>query len=71
MNKINKTMKLRNQEFKKNIIQKFGKKIVLITTLLLFTFSIQAQDKKAKQLLDEVTAKVSSYNNITIDLNIL
>jgi outer membrane lipoprotein-sorting protein len=60
-------MKLRNQEFKKNIIQKFGKKIVLITTLLLFTFSIQAQDKKAKQLLDEVTAKVSSYNNITID----
>jgi outer membrane lipoprotein-sorting protein len=67
MNKINKTMKLRNQEFKKNIIQKFGKKIVLITTLLLFTFSIQAQDKKAKQLLDEVTAKVSSYNNITID----
>lgn len=30
-------------------------------------FSMQAQDKKAKELLDQVTAKVKSYNNITID----
>lgn len=30
-------------------------------------FSVQAQDAKAKNLLDEVAAKVKSYNNITID----
>jgi outer membrane lipoprotein-sorting protein len=35
--------------------------------LLLFSFSIQAQDKKAKDLLEEVTSKVKSYENITID----
>jgi outer membrane lipoprotein-sorting protein len=30
-------------------------------------FSAQGQDKKAKELLDQVTAKVKSYNNIVID----
>ncbi len=35
--------------------------------LLLLNFSASAQDKKAKDLLDEVTAKVKSYDNITID----
>ena len=35
--------------------------------ILLFTVTLQAQDKKAKTLLDEVTAKVKSYNNIVID----
>ncbi|MDR6968143.1 outer membrane lipoprotein-sorting protein [Flavobacterium arsenatis] len=35
--------------------------------LFIFSFSIQAQDKKAKELLDEVTAKVKSYDNIQID----
>lgn len=30
-------------------------------------FSTQAQDKKAKDLLDKVTAKVKSFDNITID----
>lgn len=30
-------------------------------------FSAQAQDAKAKALLDKVTAKVKSYDNITID----
>lgn len=34
---------------------------------LLSTFTIQAQDAKAKALLDEVTSKVKSYNNIAID----
>ncbi|MBC5862940.1 outer membrane lipoprotein carrier protein LolA [Flavobacterium sp. F339] len=34
---------------------------------VLFSFSTQAQDKKAKDLLDQVTAKVKSYNNIGID----
>jgi outer membrane lipoprotein-sorting protein len=43
------------------------KKSILITFILLFSFSIQAQDKKAKALLDQVTAKVRSYNNIVID----
>ena len=44
-----------------------GKKFILITALLFFSFSTQAQDKKAKDLLDQVTAKVKSYNNIVID----
>lgn len=43
------------------------KKFILITTLLLFSFSIQAQDKKAKDLLNQVTAIVKSYDNIVID----
>nr|WP_315252869.1 outer membrane lipoprotein carrier protein LolA [uncultured Flavobacterium sp.] len=30
-------------------------------------FSAQAQDAKAKALLDKVTAKIKSYNNISID----
>jgi outer membrane lipoprotein-sorting protein len=43
------------------------KKIILITFVLLFSFSTQAQDKNAKALLDQVTAKVKSYDNIVID----
>lgn len=43
------------------------KKFTLLTFILLFSFSTQAQDKKAKDLLDQVTAKVRSYNNIVID----
>lgn len=38
-----------------------------IIALLLFSFSIQAQDKKAKDLLNQVTAIVKSYDNIVID----
>ena len=60
-------MKLTIQKFRKNNMESIGKKLVLITTLLLFSFSIQAQDKKAKLLLDQVTAKVKSYNTIVID----
>ena len=67
MNKINSTMKLNNQKSANNYLQEMLKKITVITALLLFSFSIQAQDKRAKQLLDEVTAKVKSYSNITID----
>jgi hypothetical protein len=51
MNKINTTMK---QFFQ-------------IIALLLFSYSIQAQDKKAKDLLDQVTSIVKSYDNIVID----
>jgi outer membrane lipoprotein-sorting protein len=43
------------------------KKAILLSFLLLFTFSIQAQDQKAKNLLDQVTSKVKSYDNIVID----
>ncbi|CAM3010455.1 LolA family protein [Flavobacterium frigoris] len=43
------------------------KKFILITFILLFSFSTQAQDKKAKALLDQVTARVRSYDNIVID----
>ena len=53
----------KNNTETKNIAKKF----LLIASLLLFSFSIQAQDKKAKDLLDRVTAKVKSYNNIAID----
>ena len=42
-------------------------KFFQIALLLLFSFTIQAQDKKAKELLDQVTAKVKSYDNIVID----
>jgi outer membrane lipoprotein-sorting protein len=40
-----------------------------LTTAILFflSFTIHAQDKKAKDLLDQVTAKVRSYKNIVID----
>lgn len=41
------------------------KKIIL--ALLFISFIAQAQDKKAKELLDQVTTKVRSYENITID----
>ncbi len=43
------------------------KKFIQITALLLYGFSIQAQDKKAKDLLNQVTAIVKSYDNIVID----
>lgn len=43
------------------------KKFIWISILFLSVFNLQAQDKKAKDLLDEVTAKVKSYENITID----
>ena len=43
------------------------KQFFQITALLLFSFSIQAQDKKAKDLLDQVTSIVKGYDNIVID----
>ncbi len=60
-------MKSKIQESKKNNTENMGKKFLLIAALLFFSFSIQAQDKKAKELLDQVTAKVKSYNTIVID----
>jgi outer membrane lipoprotein-sorting protein len=43
------------------------KKFVLSAFIILVGFTTQAQDKKAKALLDEVTAKVKTYENIVID----
>ncbi len=43
------------------------KKIFSIVVLVLIGISTNAQDKKAKALLDEVTTKIKSYNNIVID----
>lgn len=43
------------------------KTFIQIAFIFLFSFSIQAQDKKAKALLDQVTSKVKSYDNIVID----
>lgn len=43
------------------------KNFILIAFILIFNFSMQAQDKKAKALLDQVTSKVRSYENIVIE----
>lgn len=42
-------------------------KVMLLLTLFVASGAIQAQDKKAKALLDQVSAKVKSYNTISID----
>ena len=42
-------------------------KLVSIALLFFIGLTTQAQDKKAKDLLDDVTAKIKSYNNISID----
>jgi outer membrane lipoprotein-sorting protein len=42
-------------------------KILSIVLLVFIGFTTNAQDKKAKELLDEVTAKIKGYNNIVID----
>jgi outer membrane lipoprotein-sorting protein len=43
------------------------KKLTFISLFLLLTLNAFSQDKKAKVLLDEVTVKVKSYENIAID----
>lgn len=43
------------------------KKLFSIAFLLFVTINANAQDKKAKELLDEVTAKIKTYKNIVID----
>lgn len=40
---------------------------VLFALLFFVGFNAQAQDKKAKDLLDQVTAKIKSYDNIVLD----
>lgn len=43
------------------------KKFISITLLLVFSLTAHAQDKKAKDMLDQVTAKIKTYDNIIID----
>lgn len=40
---------------------------ILVAIAMLMSFGVQAQDKKAKALLDEVTTKIKGYDNIIID----
>lgn len=54
-------------EFQTKNILSVSKKVLLITAILIFNFSIQAQDNKAKDLLNKVTSIVKSYDNIVID----
>jgi hypothetical protein len=60
-------MKSKIHVFQKKNIKSVSKKFLLITTLLLFSFSTQAQDNKAKDLLNKVTSIVKGYDNIVID----
>ena len=48
------------------IIPKMNK-ILSIVLFLFVSITSQAQDKKAKELLDQVTTRIKSYNNISID----
>lgn len=43
------------------------KKFLAVVLVVTLGFSVQAQDKKAKALLDQVTAKIKSFDNIVID----
>lgn len=54
-------------KFPTEIKKRSSRKYFQLIALLLFSFSIQAQDKKAKDLLNEVTSIVKSYSNIVID----
>jgi outer membrane lipoprotein-sorting protein len=42
-------------------------KLVSVVLFFLVALSTNAQDKKAKELLEQVTGKIKSYDNITID----
>jgi outer membrane lipoprotein-sorting protein len=48
-------------------IAKSALQSLLVFALFTLTFSLQAQDKKAKALLDDVSAKIKSHQNIIID----
>jgi len=53
---------------KMRVLNKIEIKTIMGLLVALFIgFSTQAQDKKAKDLLDKVTAKVKSFDNISID----
>ncbi|RZJ31494.1 MAG: outer membrane lipoprotein carrier protein LolA [Flavobacterium sp.] len=58
MNKM--TFKMKFPKLKKSFT-------ILIALVSLASLQANAQDKKAKDLLDQVTAKIKSYDNISID----
>jgi len=60
-------MKSKIQEHQREVKKSVIKKFFQIIALFLFSISINAQDKKAKDLLNQVTAIVKSYDNIVID----
>jgi outer membrane lipoprotein-sorting protein len=60
-------MELMQKQYVRNNFLKRSKTLALMALLLLFGFNTYAQDKKAKDLLDQVTAKIKSYDNIVID----
>lgn len=60
-------MKSKIHKFQTKNILSVSKKFFLITTLLLLSFTIQAQDNQAKDLLNKVTSIIKGYDNIVID----
>ena len=54
-------------KFQNKSTKKVRTKFIQIIALFLFSITIQAQDKKAKDLLNQVNAIVKSYDNIVID----
>ena len=60
-------MKLNALNTKMTDLKMLNLKLFTFSMLFLLVFTVNAQDKKAKDLLDQVTAKVKSYNNIAID----
>lgn len=59
-------MKIKSTTLPINTLQ-FKSFFMFLSMAMLMSFGLQAQDKKAKALLDEVTAKIKSYDNIVID----
>ena len=59
-------MKIKSTTLSINTFQ-FKTFFMFLSMVMLMGFGVQAQDKKAKALLDEVTAKIKSYDNIVID----
>ena len=65
---MNKTKLLMyTNRFSLSTISTLKSSVLLFAIALLFSSSTQAQDKKAKALLDAVTSKIKSYDNIVID----
>lgn len=60
-------MKVLTHENPKNALLQLARMIAVTIVFLLAGLSVNAQDQKAKALLDQVTAKVRSYDNIVID----
>ena len=59
-------MKIKRTTLSINTFQ-FKTFFMFLSMTMLMSFGLQAQDKKAKALLDEVTAKIKRYDNIVID----